>query len=75
MIIDGVRVNHLDAENFSGLYKGCSIQVSRHISGALDIEIYQCSMIGPEHFFLASIGNKQTHITEAITFAKEKINQ
>lgn len=84
MTVDGINVQELSQDAFRGVFHDVSIDIDRQgFDAACNHSEWRVVLKGPVRlnrntkalYFATGFGEKDTHITEAITFAKEKIKQ
>lgn len=84
MTVDGIQVEELTHESFKGVFRDVSIDIEKQGFHTAQVSSeWRIVLKGPVRlnknikalYFSTGFGQKNSHITEAITFAKEKINQ
>lgn len=85
MIVDEIEVEELTPDSFKGVFQEVSIEIQRQEFAPILSAVREWRVIlkGPIRlnkntkalFFATGFGESGTHISEAITFAKEKIKQ
>lgn len=84
MIVDGIQVEELTQESFKGTFNEVSIDIEKQSFHTEQINNeWRIVLKGPIKlnqnikalYFATGFGDKGSHITEAITFAQEKIKQ